>query len=267
MATKEWGYDETSNKLNSRINVHEDVGEKCIDEWILDIVKIKKGENILDLGCGTGKQVISFGKILEGTGGITACDIKNDLIDKAKSAVKENGISNVSFILHDMNKKLPFQDNSFDMISSCFAIYYVDDPEVVIKDCNRVLRKDGRMFIAGPTPQNTKDFWDLHEKITGKMIPEVALKRRARIHDVFIPLMKKHFSNVVVEVFNNSLKFRDSQQLLDWYTTSLLFKEGIEDDKKEIVVKDMKEAVEEEIQRNGFYEVKKQVYGVLGFKR
>jgi ubiquinone/menaquinone biosynthesis C-methylase UbiE len=127
------GYDETINKLDSRITAHDYLAEKDIDPWILDMVKIEKNERILDVGCGTGKQVLSFGKALQGSGYIVATDISLELLMEDKNNASRNSINNVFYIKHSMNTMYPFYDHTFDIISSCFAVYYVDDPENLLK--------------------------------------------------------------------------------------------------------------------------------------
>jgi len=50
----------------------------------------------------------------------------------------------------DLNNNLPFDDNSIDNIFFFNAIYIIKDPEKLIKEINRILKKDGKLFIASP---------------------------------------------------------------------------------------------------------------------
>ena len=50
----------------------------------------------------------------------------------------------------DLNNDLPFNDNSIDNIFFFNAIYIIKDPEKLIKEINRILKKDGKLFIASP---------------------------------------------------------------------------------------------------------------------
>ncbi len=260
-------YDETDKKLGSRINLHDTLAEKDIDPWILEIVKVKPGEKVLDVGCGNGKQVLSFGGVMKNQGGIIATDIAQDLLDEAKERTEEKGITNVKFMNHSMDDAYPFEDEEFDLINSCFAIYYVTDAKKLIKVFVRLLKKKGRVFIAGPTPNNTEEFWKLHEKVIGKPIDKKALIRRARIHEEFILLVKRYFSDVKVEVFENAMHFKTTEQLMDYYMSSLLFKEAYSsDEEKEKIIMRMKEEVDKVIEEKGEYVINKEVYGIIGYK-
>jgi len=49
-------YQETTSDLLKRIDIHNKYGGRNIDEWMLDLLKHQKGDKILDVGCGAGKQ-------------------------------------------------------------------------------------------------------------------------------------------------------------------------------------------------------------------
>lgn len=263
---KRWGYKESSKKLHSRINIHQNFSEKDIDAWMLEIIKIKGDERILDLGCGDGKQIIAFGKKLTKGGKVVGCDISGELLEKAKETAEINNI-NASFLLHDIDQPFPFKDGEFDIISSFFSIYYAKNPLKVMFEIKRLLNKEGRLFVAGPTPNNTKDFWELHSKIINKKIPQICLERRARIHDIFIPLIKKYFRNTEIKIFKNIIHFPNSEELIKYYSSSLLFEESSKDEEeKKIFLDKMKKETEKVIEKDGVFDMEKEVYGILAYK-
>ena len=47
-------YQETTSDLQTRIDIHSKYGGRDIDQWMLDIIQLKKGSKILDVGCGSG---------------------------------------------------------------------------------------------------------------------------------------------------------------------------------------------------------------------
>ena len=64
-------YEETSQDLQTRINIHEQFGGRNIDSWMLELLSLTKGMKILDIGCGSGKQCLAFYDVLEGEVEIT----------------------------------------------------------------------------------------------------------------------------------------------------------------------------------------------------
>jgi ubiquinone/menaquinone biosynthesis C-methylase UbiE len=258
-------YEETNKKLSTRINVHNKFSEKDIDPWTKNLVDIKPGETILEVGCGNGKQVRLYADLLMNQGKIFACDISEGLLEEAKASTTNKGFNNITFFNHDMNNGFEFEDNSFDLVSCCFAIYYVKDSEKLINEFKRILKPGGRLFIMGPSPKNTEEFWNLHGKVAGS-IPPKALIRRSRIEKEFIPFIKEQFVDVSINIFNNNIAFPSTDDVLNYYTHSLLFKDGIADSEKEFVLKKMEQEIKDEIQNSGEYILKKEVYGVIAHK-
>ena len=77
-------YRETTNDLQTRIDIHNQFGGRNIDEWMLDVLKLQKGIRILDVGCGAGKQCFSFHQHLNGEAEITGTDVSESLLAQAR---------------------------------------------------------------------------------------------------------------------------------------------------------------------------------------
>ena len=58
-------YQETTNDLLARIDIHKKYGSRDIDQWMLHLLDPQKGSAILDVGCGSGKQCFLFIKHLK----------------------------------------------------------------------------------------------------------------------------------------------------------------------------------------------------------
>ena len=63
-----------SKKLETRIETHKQFSTYDINEWILSYVKPQKNEKLLDIGCGTGEQILSFSKFCGSLSKIIAID-------------------------------------------------------------------------------------------------------------------------------------------------------------------------------------------------
>jgi ubiquinone/menaquinone biosynthesis C-methylase UbiE len=163
-------YQETTNDLLTRIDIHNKFGGRNIDEWMLEVLNLQKGVKILDVGCGAGKQCFSFFKHLDGDADITGGDFSEELLGQAR---KENATTGdrVHFTELDFNKRFPFEDNQFDLTSCCFAIYYAEDIPFTIREMHRVLKPGGRLFTTGPMPENKQTFYDIIREATGKTNP------------------------------------------------------------------------------------------------
>jgi 2-polyprenyl-3-methyl-5-hydroxy-6-metoxy-1,4-benzoquinol methylase len=105
------------------------------------IQKYKPSKNIrvLDVGCGTGIVVDWLNRK-----GLNATGVEVSLSSIAL-ARKRKG----TFVSYE-GKKLPFQDNSFDIVGSYAVIEHVDDVAIFLSECKRVCKPGGVLIVAAP---------------------------------------------------------------------------------------------------------------------
>jgi len=77
-----YDYRETSRDLLTRIDIHARYGSRDIDQWMLEVLPIKKGDRILDVGCGAGKQCFVFFNHLQGEAEIIGGDVNEELLTR-----------------------------------------------------------------------------------------------------------------------------------------------------------------------------------------
>ena len=171
-------------------------------------VGLKKGEIVLDLGCGAGFDLYFYAKAVGKEGRVYGLDISKDMLKKAGQNMAVSGIDNVDFILGHSDK-LPFENDFFDIVASNGIYNLSPDKEKVFKEVYRVLKPGGRtvfceIILKDKLPENIsnnvndlfrcigralteKDFLALMEK-TGFRNTEVISKiKNARTgHDLAI---------------------------------------------------------------------------------
>lgn len=108
-------------------------------------LQIKPQARILDAGCGSG-LVSRFLKDREPSSSITAIDYSDIRVAQAK---KNNPpqYQDIQFEQADLNK-LPYEDNSFDLVVSRFVYEYLPDPVATTKELRRVLKPGGRIYLV-----------------------------------------------------------------------------------------------------------------------
>lgn len=261
-----WQAKEEKNSLITRIAVHAELSEREINDWILELACIQEGYKILDIGCGTGKQVVAYGTRCGKTGIVIGADISIELLKEAKTNAECEGI-NAVFEIADLDKPLNWAEGTFDIVSSCFSIYYIDNIQSGILELRRILKDGGKILIVGPSENNAVEFVELHSKVNGLPVSLTAIKRGQRIRDEVIPAIKTYFKDVKVEVFNNEVIFRDSESFMKYYTSTLLFKESSEYHEQRMkYVEQMKRRIKRILNKDGKYILNKEVYGVTGVK-
>src|SRR4030065_1439055 len=137
-------YQETANDLLARIDIQKKYGSRYIDQWRLHLLNPQKGSTILDIGCGAGKQCFLFYKALEGEADITGGDMNPELLEKARQENPKIG-NRIKFINLNFNQRFPLNDDQYDLLTSCFAIYYSEDIPFTISEMHRVIKMGGRL--------------------------------------------------------------------------------------------------------------------------
>jgi len=211
-------YQETTNDLLARIDIHKKYGSRDIDQWMLHLISPQKGLIILDVGCGSGKQCFLFYKALEGDAEITGGDVNPELLDKARQENAKIG-NRIKLIDLNFNQRFPLNDNQYDLVTSCFAIYYSEDIPFTISEMHRVSRPGGRLFTTGPMPENKRLFYDIIFEATQKPIPP--MPGSSRYSSLIYKAIQEQFSKVEVHIFENPLVFENVEPFLAYTRASL----------------------------------------------
>lgn len=147
-------------------------GQKQIFKLFEEKIKPKKGEIVLDMGCGTGE----FSERLEQYGlHVTGMDISKKAIEKCKEKYKEH--KNMHFEVQDI-EKTRWKEESVDIIFFGGVLHHFPNQEKVFKEAFRILKKDGKIFAFDPHYYNLI-IWTYRELLgvkTQKTENEVLIK-------------------------------------------------------------------------------------------
>lgn len=262
-------YQETTNDLQTRIDIHSRYGGRDIDQWMLDLLKIQKGSKILDVGCGSGKQCFSYFKYLDGQGDITGGDVSADLLNQARGENAKIGHP-ITFAELNFNQRFPFPDGQFDLLSCCFAIYYAEDIPFTIREMHRVLKPGGQLFTSGPMPDNKRLFYTIINEATNKPIPP--MPGSSRYGSQILAAIQETFSGVEVDTFENPLTFTEVKPFVDYTRASLsedrkLWSSFFQDKAEfEQIMKKIEEVAAHKLERDGKLVMTKVVGGFLATK-
>jgi len=132
---------------------------KVIDPWlkglrisVVGFSKIKAGDRVLDVCCGTGDQVFYYAK----KGAITyGIDLDSNMIKIAERNKKKLGADNVFFQVANASN-LPFEDNFFDCVSISLGLHEKENKtrDKIVSEIRRVVKEGGSLiFIDFRVPQ------------------------------------------------------------------------------------------------------------------
>ena len=106
---------------------------------------IKRGNIILDYGCGIGFNTIPAAEIVGEEGTVYALDIHPLAINSVEKKIREKGLKNVKTILSDLNTGLP--DESVDVVLLYNVLPMIKNRSALIKELYRVLKPGGVLSV------------------------------------------------------------------------------------------------------------------------
>jgi arsenite methyltransferase len=113
----------------------------------LDLLALRPGETVLDLGSGSGTDLFCAAVLVGESGRVVGVDITDAQLEKAAQLRDRDGFSQVELVEAHI-EELPFEDASFDAVMSNGVINLSLFKGRVFAEAARVLRPGGRLAIA-----------------------------------------------------------------------------------------------------------------------
>ncbi len=101
-----------------------------------------KFENVLELGCGTGKNTQW---LLRVAASVIGLDFSQEMLNKAKTKINDN---RVSFRKADLNQSWEIEDGFADLITSSLTLEHINNLEHIFRQAKGKLRSNGLFFIC-----------------------------------------------------------------------------------------------------------------------
>lgn len=108
----------------------------------LELLDIRKDDNILEVGVGTGLSLPFYPRYCK----IVGIDLSAKMLKEAEKKIKESKLSNVR--IHKMDAtNMEFEDNTFDAVMAAYFISTVPDPVKAVNEIKRVCKKGGKIIF------------------------------------------------------------------------------------------------------------------------
>ena len=216
----------SSRNLQNRLDINKKLGSKDLTKWLFKRYKIKKNDNILELGCGRGNHVIRESKIVGSKGFVLATDLSKKSLNTLKKKVYSKNVKIKQVDLDKTSQFLNKEKFKFDKIISSYALYYAKNPIKVIKECSKFLKPNGYFFITAPCyPHTLIEFANKQKTLPKEVKKQIDFSTKSL--EIFL---KKN--NIKVNIFNfrNILKFKNQIDLLTFYRSTVFYHKKSEND-------------------------------------
>lgn len=170
---------------------------------VVALVKKTAPESILDIATGTGDLAISFAETSARK--IVGLDLSPGMLKVGKEKVAKKGFNNrIEMVLGD-SENLPFEDNSFSVISVAFGVRNFENLEKGLSEILRVL-KPGGLFIVLETSIPTKFPYKQGYQLYTNVIMPLVGKLFSKDKSAYTYLSKSASVFPYGERFNNILR-------------------------------------------------------------
>ena len=190
---------QNATNISSRINLHNlySQNKQGWFPWIFQQCHIRPGLRILELGCGDGTLWTENLSLIPEDISITLSDISSGMLRDARRAI---GSSDTRFAFRAFDcKKIPYKDESFDLVIANHVLFYCDDIPAVLKEVCRVLSPGGYFLCSAygkahmqEVSQLVEDFDDRIVLSADKLYERFGRENGRKILDPFFPDAKWH---------------------------------------------------------------------------
>ena len=132
----------------------------------MQAITVPKNGQILDVAAGTGDWTIALAQELD-QGHVTGFDLSAEMLAVAREKVVAAGVSFWVTLTQGNAMALPYEDNTFDLVTIGFGLRNLPDPVKGLAELYRVLKPGGELVVLETSqPDNPviKPFWKMYFK-------------------------------------------------------------------------------------------------------
>jgi ubiquinone/menaquinone biosynthesis C-methylase UbiE len=226
-----------SELLEQRIAENAAAQEIDLATWIFERINVSPGDRVLELCCGTGGQTLSLLERVGNDGKVVALDVSksalNTLAGNAASygdrlTLVEGNLENVPASLHDA---LPAQID-FDWMFCAYGLYYSSDAPRTLREARSLLKRDGRIVVAGPFGPNNKPLFDLVRESGVNIAEPVVFSSELFMLQMVLPWAARNFESVAVSTMVNPVRWNSAERVMNYWQNTTFYDAGRKDDFK-----------------------------------
>lgn len=201
-----------AENLSARMNLHEQYSTADVDfrTWQFDQFDSHANDaDVLTVGCGTADLWAQNCQQIPDGWSITLTDFSEGMVEEARQNLAD---CDRRFSFQTANiTELPFEDDSFDVVTANHMLYHVSERDTAIAELRRVLRSDGAVYATTNGEQNMAELYDVLESVLGE--------RPARGTGAFTlqngrAQLEEQFEDVALRTHDNSLEVTELEPVV-----------------------------------------------------
>ncbi|MEA2464952.1 MAG: hypothetical protein QOJ98_2699 [Acidobacteriota bacterium] len=127
---------------------------------LLDNLDLRPNVRGLDVACGSGFPLFELAHVHGPGSHFTGIDIWADGLARARRKLAVYGLDNIELVEANA-EKMPFDDATFDLITSNLGVNNFENPAAAIAECHRVARPGARIAVTTNLTGHMAEFYDV----------------------------------------------------------------------------------------------------------
>lgn len=144
----------------------------------IEHMKIQPGETVLDIGVGTGGSLAFYPT----HGRVIGVDLSSGMLREARKKIVEDEYDSAT-VFQGNALELPFEDSSFDHIFISHVISVVSQPELLVREAQRVAKEGARIVILNHF-LSTNRFIAMFEKWANPICQKIGWRSDLALADI-----------------------------------------------------------------------------------
>lgn len=203
-----------STNVAARIKLHSEysVNQEGWFPWLYRMSDIQDGMNILEIGCGNGALWLENMNHIPPDVHITLSDISDGMLRDARNSINDERFSFSCFNA----EKIPFEDESFDVVYANHMLFYCENIDLVVKECRRVLKKGGKLICSTYSKRHMKEITELVQEFDKDIVLSSDVMYERFGLDNGNNILNRYFDSVECIRYEDSIEISDSEPLINY---------------------------------------------------
>jgi SAM-dependent methyltransferase len=222
------------------------------DEWCLrQLPELPLSARILDLGCGTGKQIQLFSPLFPASADFYGIDLSTESLQRLRTQYQAApALHLIEGSFDELPHFFEMENGTFDLIYGSYALYYTQDLPKLVRHVTQLLRPGGIFWVIAPYFGTNKEFLDILRPV--HEVEPFMDYVFDRFHAEVIELCQgAGFQSIKPSLLRNTIPFADAASFMVYLRNSLFYRPGHDEA--------ITQAVQEVVEREGGFRVSKNV--------